>query len=524
MNLLEAREFLGVTAEDDAKAVRRAYLRLLKKHKPESDPEGFQRLREAFELAKRGVGFVPKPLPAELASLLGGEGAALAPAATEPAETAPSDPLDGLKRSIERIEDLATRVAVARDAVAEFPDRPDAHWMLFWLLDEAADDASLLEAARAAADRGFVELLVEVHHMGLRLAPEDHVRVAERLEHTEPLAAVALLAKKEPQRAEALFHAAIERADAKGDTVHHYHALDALFGLFATGSSVGPKAYARYREHLTATGTERQLQGTQVLRFLLLRELAGLPESFPPAVLGPLAEAARSLGHDDQARAALRRLAAEDRDQAKRAAAGLRSRAKQLAGLFAQDLVRPIDAQLDASERLYGNGRLAKDVEDFERNVRTGGSGPGIWGSMLLVFALLNGLRACGRGCDTGRRSPDVQRILELSERARELQPPVPTPGRVEWLPPSGGLRHALCEGTDGEDADPRRVEACAQARELEELLDGVRCEDAAPKLNALFRTAQDLAEPVDPQRWVYVQREVADLCAPLPEEGAPDG
>ena len=57
MDLREARELLGVDAEDDAKAVRRAYLRRLKQHKPESDPEGFQRVREAFEVAKSCVGF-----------------------------------------------------------------------------------------------------------------------------------------------------------------------------------------------------------------------------------------------------------------------------------------------------------------------------------------------------------------------------------------------------------------------------------------------------------------------------------
>lgn len=45
----EARTLLGVERGADKSTVRRAYLRLLKVHKPETDPEGFQRLREAYE-------------------------------------------------------------------------------------------------------------------------------------------------------------------------------------------------------------------------------------------------------------------------------------------------------------------------------------------------------------------------------------------------------------------------------------------------------------------------------------------
>lgn len=48
MSLEEAMALLGVTEDSDAKAIKRAYHKLLKRHKPDTDPGGFQRLRAAF--------------------------------------------------------------------------------------------------------------------------------------------------------------------------------------------------------------------------------------------------------------------------------------------------------------------------------------------------------------------------------------------------------------------------------------------------------------------------------------------
>jgi len=45
----EARATLGVSPSDDAAAVRRAYRRAVGDHPPDRDPEGFQRVRAAYE-------------------------------------------------------------------------------------------------------------------------------------------------------------------------------------------------------------------------------------------------------------------------------------------------------------------------------------------------------------------------------------------------------------------------------------------------------------------------------------------
>ncbi|WP_343553001.1 J domain-containing protein [Pantoea sp.] len=49
---MNAWQILDIEPTQDEAIIRRAYSRLLKKHRPDSDPEGYQRLREAFEQAK----------------------------------------------------------------------------------------------------------------------------------------------------------------------------------------------------------------------------------------------------------------------------------------------------------------------------------------------------------------------------------------------------------------------------------------------------------------------------------------
>src|SRR5688572_27369190 len=45
---------LGIEATQDISAIKRAYARQLKNTRPDQDPEAYQRLREAFESARRG--------------------------------------------------------------------------------------------------------------------------------------------------------------------------------------------------------------------------------------------------------------------------------------------------------------------------------------------------------------------------------------------------------------------------------------------------------------------------------------
>src|ERR1043165_1078638 len=74
--MLEELAALGLTGEVTPQQVKRAYLRKVKEHPPERDPEGFQRVRRAYEealaaLAQRALAAeqtraaesAPEPLP-----------------------------------------------------------------------------------------------------------------------------------------------------------------------------------------------------------------------------------------------------------------------------------------------------------------------------------------------------------------------------------------------------------------------------------------------------------------------------
>ena len=47
-------EVLGINDQADKAQIKRAYFRLLREHSPEKDPEGFARIREAYERLTNG--------------------------------------------------------------------------------------------------------------------------------------------------------------------------------------------------------------------------------------------------------------------------------------------------------------------------------------------------------------------------------------------------------------------------------------------------------------------------------------
>ncbi|QSQ16605.1 hypothetical protein [Myxococcus landrumensis] len=157
MTLEEAWGELGVDAGTAPDLARRAYLRLLKTRKPEVDPQGFARLRAAYEQVKAAL-----------------EGTEAPRTDSEPtAPTAPPAPLHAPQNADQRLEAFRARfsalpsdappeapVQIAREAVAALPEAVEArHWLIKALL-AAKQEAAATQAFRDAANQGHPEFLV----------------------------------------------------------------------------------------------------------------------------------------------------------------------------------------------------------------------------------------------------------------------------------------------------------------------------------------------------------------------------
>jgi hypothetical protein len=192
---------LGLEADADADTARRAYLRLIKVRKPETDPEGFQRAREAYEVVRGGAELTRFTRVMREARRSGGKAAVDPQAAT----AGPTDPprqghrpetpsasvtpaaadaaFAGFLRIWEAIPphaDRVRRMEVAREAVAALPADPRAHWLLVKSLSGWAADTILADALREAHRRGhpgFLEmLLIQAPHRALREDIDEGIR------------------------------------------------------------------------------------------------------------------------------------------------------------------------------------------------------------------------------------------------------------------------------------------------------------------------------------------------------------
>ncbi len=129
MTLDEALSTLGLARGASPEEARRAYLRLLKKHKPEVDPEGFRRVRAAYEVTQGK----------------GGGDASIAAPTPEPAARE-----EGVPRGAPDVEAEPARAAeplvepVAPEVAArERPSRLDEARALVATLEAAARDVAL---------------------------------------------------------------------------------------------------------------------------------------------------------------------------------------------------------------------------------------------------------------------------------------------------------------------------------------------------------------------------------------------
>lgn len=293
MTLDDAFSVLGVEAAATEDEVRRAYLRLVKKHRPESDPTGFQRVREAYDRVRERRLFdfeaVP-PVPATtetgvaLAQVVDTEG-------SDPNQTEPD--LELFRRLALGLaeQDLEGVVEIWRSAVRRHPDSAEARWELIEAYFQAGKPKragrSLLRAYRRGLP-GFAAALLA------RAPGHAPAELCEQAKHDPALAfaaATGLVGMGDPSGALPYLEArlTLEPGDRGGGFMLAHVVIEALSRLGEQGEVVHFERLAQlFSEYLKRN--EAALRGPHAAQWLVLRELGATAHALPRFVFRALAE------------------------------------------------------------------------------------------------------------------------------------------------------------------------------------------------------------------------------------------
>lgn len=327
VELRDAYEKLGVEPGIEPKKARRAYLKLLKVHKPERDPEGFKAIRAAWERIKDAPeweirSLTEAPLPpadpqadqpavsswskpkrswAEQAQL-SREGKLFKdeppPAPVPAVPPAPIDPdapvtMATFYARCSGATD-AQRVAIGREAVATLPNDPEAHWLLHESLlvtSQMEEAAKALRAAHESGLGGFFEPLVRQHSEFL--SPIEIEAAVQLCGDTLDalMVAEAMLRCDHAQAAGDAMRRGFEAARRGGEPPSLRRCIDLVLRLYRQEhAGVAHQLYSRLSEWMRESGAEREIAGSQVAAtYALLRELAALPVDFPFEIKGAIA-------------------------------------------------------------------------------------------------------------------------------------------------------------------------------------------------------------------------------------------
>ncbi len=350
MDLRAAYERLKVEPGTPAKEARRAYLKLLKIHKPETDPDGFKAIREAYEVIKAapqweidslkraadaaasgGLGPDAGPPPEAPKTPFGAEPAKswstpkrswgeqvklshegklfddgpkdAPPPAPRPApELPPLDPFAPVDMKTfydrGRVATDAQRVQVGHEAVAAMPDEPEAYWMLHEALIVASripEAAQALRDAHARGLPGFLEPLLRQHPEELGAAELIEARQAAGTTLDALTVANAFLSRGDAAGASESIRRGIEEArrgnEERAPSIHM--AVDFVLRLYRGGfPDAAREVFDRLQSWLSESGREVELGGSQIgATYALTKELHALPNTFPVPVLTIIARA-----------------------------------------------------------------------------------------------------------------------------------------------------------------------------------------------------------------------------------------
>ncbi|MBI4956199.1 MAG: hypothetical protein HY908_29545 [Myxococcales bacterium] len=303
MTFDEALRELGIDAGADDASVRRAYLRAVRRHSPERDPEGFLRVRQALgcvsaELEwRRSSGHPARPTPDDAEPS--------ADAVEEhPVEARAADPAEDAAPPPSRVTP-EERILAGRSAAQARPDSADAWEELVDALESAGrtDEAAqaLCDAERAGAP-GFAERIL--YDAPERASPELLRRAAEASSPWLRLAAAAALRERgDPVRAAEVLTGLLADADDGSlppPVVWGY--LDTLQALLAAREHDAALALRDGLAREFAAGSELARLGPHAERWELVNELLAVYPFVPPPLWPPLRVPLAARGHAPAAR------------------------------------------------------------------------------------------------------------------------------------------------------------------------------------------------------------------------------
>lgn len=435
MDLHEAHEVLGIDDTVEAKEARRAYLRLLKKHRPESDPEGFQRIREAHEIvASHRSMFGHSPAVASKEEVQE-ELPAHSPPSRAPAPPTWQEQVSTAMDSAIGAEQK-TDWAVFFDAqLLNAPD-PDDVWDLYYDLEEDEGVAAeLLRAAARAKLSGFEDSLA----MTLpQLATEQELVAAQHGNYDAGTLFSVFLAAGDLERAGPAAMQALDSESA--ENISGYLLLELLFALEGSGSEQGgPILFKKINEHIARELDERVLFAQCVTSWMLATEYFSMNFRLELAGRIFVGEVCRTL----------------DWDHAPDLAINWRPAPPQMRA----DILPPVRSIL-ASYAPTMMGVIFPSHDGTAEPARELSSGPGMpwWTMLFILLGALRLLRACVPDDDTKEPLPTStsQRMLEealerkerADQRASSASPPEPSPPNSESpvteavAPPQGEWFH----------------------------------------------------------------------------------
>jgi hypothetical protein len=311
MTVAEALELLGLSEVGTADEIRRAYLKGVRRCKPEKDPEGFLRLREAYELVSR---FVCSTKPTAGASSGADFGDVIrarlvfepAPEEARPATPGDSNPEatddtdDEVGRRLTHLDTLDevhhhfARLNLIRDTIRDFPEDSRARHAL---VDALASDHAwdpLGEALRDAVDAGhsqFFELLERQFPELLRAEEIDRLDRSPDAAQRAHAAAARVLTGDMEGGVNAIDRLLGDRSLDDMGGLTRAHVVLCILTLVETGSLDLARHYfeqlSRWRmgeawdSHVAAIGE------------IAAAELLILPDDFPAALRSAIAKAAR---------------------------------------------------------------------------------------------------------------------------------------------------------------------------------------------------------------------------------------